>query len=103
MTQHTPGPWVQGNEDDFRGIPIERSDVPLGAYVAIANVPVDYSDRPEREANARLIAAAPELLEFVRKRACGLPACINGCARAERQRDLACEAHAAIAKAEGRT
>lgn len=62
MTQHTPGPWVQGKEDDFKGIAITTPARGM-AYVAIANVPVDYTDRPEREANARLIAAAPELLE----------------------------------------
>lgn len=64
--QHTPGPWFPlfEQEDDFDGIRIEawgRED-----FVEVANVPVDYDDREQREANARLIAAAPELLAVCR-------------------------------------
>ena len=55
----TPGPWFVEfeEEDDFEGVPI--SDGSSGA--PIANVPVDFNDREEREANARRIARVPEL------------------------------------------
>jgi len=58
----TKGPWVVGEEDDFDGLPIREA---LGPEfrVPIANVPVDFTDRHEREANSRLIAAAPDLAE----------------------------------------
>ena len=52
MSGHTPGPWQVCNHP-FREYP--RVTNRLGAFVADAN-----------EANARLIAAAPELLEAVR-------------------------------------
>jgi hypothetical protein len=57
MTKHTPGPWlVEGrtvyalNDDGYNR---------FSALVQDAHTPGD-----ELEANARLIAAAPELLEF---------------------------------------
>lgn len=54
MNKHTPGPW-DADEEDFSIYQIETSD-------QIAEV---FSHHPpeELEANARLIAAAPELLE----------------------------------------
>jgi len=64
MTQkHTLGPWTADfeGEDDYDGVPITAKD--RDRYVPVANVPVYYADRPEREANARLIASAPELKE----------------------------------------
>jgi len=62
MTQkHTLGPWTVDfeGEDDYDGVPITAKG--RDGYVPVANVPVYYTDRPEREANARLIASAPEL------------------------------------------
>ena len=58
----TPGPWFADpdDEDAFDGQPIFAQHRAEG-WVPIANVPVDYDDRTEREANARLIAAAPDL------------------------------------------
>ena len=64
MTQkHTLGPWAVDfeGEEDFDGIPITAKG--RDGYVPVANVPVYYAGRPEREANARLIASAPELKE----------------------------------------
>ena len=59
MDAGTPGPWFAEfeEEDDFEGVPI--SDGSSGA--PIANVPVDFNDREDREANARRIARVPEL------------------------------------------
>jgi hypothetical protein len=59
---HTPGPWTSG------GFAIV-SDRPYPQWREIATVacdPRDLSD-PEAAANARLIAAAPELLSALRE------------------------------------
>ena len=53
-TQHTPGPWVD------IGPNIYESGPPFN-WVAT----VQTSNKPDWEANARLIAAAPELLEVL--------------------------------------
>jgi hypothetical protein len=55
MTQHTPGPWKVVDEsivtsDDNHCIAVIESD---GGYEVV---------RPQRRANAKLIAAAPDLL-----------------------------------------
>jgi hypothetical protein len=60
-TQHTPGPWSQG-EDNPLNI--------YGNHASVANVhgthPTGASTEEEAIANARLIAAAPELLAALR-------------------------------------
>lgn len=56
---HTQGPWR------YRSIP-EPTGRPIAYWIdwADSNVPLaDIYDRPDAEANARLIAAAPELLK----------------------------------------
>lgn len=62
MSGWTKGPWYIGDEDDFNGLSI-RGTLDSEYRVPIAYIPVDFDDRPEREANARLIAAAPDLAE----------------------------------------
>lgn len=60
--KHTPGPWkVSGTErgDEYRSVILGG---PHNATVAHADL-LFYSDLDECEANARLISAAPELLE----------------------------------------
>lgn len=64
MSKHTPGPWTVTDEDDFDGLAIEAAGRE-GEYVPVAHVPVDYDDRPEREANAALIARAPEMADEI--------------------------------------
>jgi len=56
--KHTPGPWVVGDN----GVRVYAPDSDT-----IINDPNDWSfpDWDEAEANARLIAAAPELLEVL--------------------------------------
>jgi hypothetical protein len=54
VTQHTPGPWILQNQTDAGQFEIEAKD--WGIIIRAH----DYSD--ETEANARLIAAAPDLL-----------------------------------------
>lgn len=59
--KHTPGPWFQGCEDDPNSGDIYMQD---GSLVAEAFI---NGDLDSRVANARLIAAAPDLLEELRQ------------------------------------
>lgn len=56
MSAHTPGPWIQGDSDDHWKRDIRTKD--LRSIAFCGSYPVE-----EAHANARLIAAAPELLE----------------------------------------
>ena len=64
MSAHTPGPWKA--EPNFRSSGW-FVDQPTGARrIALVNERDASIERPECEANARLIAAAPELLEALK-------------------------------------
>ncbi|MDT8287412.1 MAG: hypothetical protein RQ748_09905 [Elusimicrobiales bacterium] len=59
--EHTLGPWTV--QEEYDGVlPVEGWDEGLGDYVEIARVSLDILEPEQRDANARLIAAAPELL-----------------------------------------
>jgi hypothetical protein len=59
-TKHTPGPWVIGQSGDL--------DTPIFCNGKDAiNVFAGETGQLQAEANARLIAAAPEMLEEVRR------------------------------------
>ena len=63
MTQHTDGPWERLNGDEI-GATTQYRRTSIIAKLDVSSGP--QGDRPsksEREANARLIAAAPDLLE----------------------------------------
>ena len=72
QTKHTPGPWKRGNLTTNDGqAPILGED---GRIALVDGRDDDIPARsrhtapdPEREANVRLIAAAPDLLEIVRR------------------------------------
>jgi len=57
--KHTPGPWIVSDEtrENFVWILDENSDT------GVCMVHTDTDSKDESDANARLIAAAPELLE----------------------------------------
>lgn len=61
MSGHTPGPWTKVNGELFgpHGRRVLVSDSGIGVVCG-------SNPDPEHEANARLIAAAPELLEALR-------------------------------------
>lgn len=60
--KHTPGPWRFYTEPQPNGCPIVGNG--HGLMLAMLAHSVNYPDqRDEANANARLIAAAPELLE----------------------------------------
>jgi hypothetical protein len=68
IAKHTPGPWITAVENVNR-----REDVPenpkylitdaQARAVAVASPLQGRADHPERDANARLIAASPTLLK----------------------------------------
>jgi hypothetical protein len=88
MAKHTPGPWFLDDDGRIFDTP-DRGQ--LVAEVATA----DPAEPPAEEdvANARLIAAAPDLLAALEKVV----------AISDRKHDAWDEARAAIAKAEGRS
>lgn len=90
MAKHTPGPWVTSATDDTVVIDATGREV--------AAIDGDYNDPdtwPQMEANARLIAAAPDLLLALREARDAL----NG---APNTVGLHSQINSAIAKAEGR-
>ena len=89
--KHTPGPWLIQQGDEWTGGIVtlhgyNEDGTPIYWTVASYN-----RQRDEAKANARLIAAAPELLEALRWTARALHA----------EHPAAIKARAVIAKAEG--
>ena len=64
MGNWTPGPWRFLRHEDGRGEEIFGFDVAAENGKSILYF--DADDNPETEANARLIASAPELLEALK-------------------------------------
>lgn len=124
MTQHTPGPWItEAQERASRGDVDSGSDVIVvdardGLPVADCSPEAGYPLTEQHEANARLIAAAPDMLALLERvtpanpftgpELSGGPACI-GCGRSQGNdwhgdpRDTCswAAARAVIAKAKG--
>ncbi len=100
-SKHTPGPWSVGTRGD--GTPgYVYCDNELGSAVAIVyGKPLEYTvfSRAEEIANARLIAAAPDLLEALRYYASPETWTINQVEGPDG--DYGAKARAAIAKATG--
>ncbi|WP_395326892.1 hypothetical protein WBP06_09260 [Novosphingobium sp. BL-8H] len=91
-TEHTPGPWTTE-----RGLPINRMPRVCGADRSlICEVGNVGTTQDQWEANAALIAAAPELLAFVERRAKDNPIFAKG----HEKQEIA-EAIALVAKARG--
>lgn len=110
MTKHTQGPWVvhEGDEIDVRSAnPADLAQAPI--YYCIAeNIGghvhgENFDDYSEVEANARLIAAAPELLEALEGmiEVYGSEGDVDGLPKHEVELNLIAFARAAIAKARG--
>lgn len=91
MNKHTPGPWsaeLYENACYFEGVSRD------GWAVNGPNMVPDYECPLFNEADARLIAAAPELLEALKDALCALECC-------GKDYPAATKALAAIAKATG--
>ena len=69
MSKHTPGPWAVREHWSDKGcfeVFLDRSERAIGQWSAFAEV-TDYIHKKESaEANAYLIAAAPDLLEALK-------------------------------------
>ena len=87
--KHTPGPWSADKATYHNGY-VEHFVRRDGDAVAIASDITDPETRQPSEANALLIAAAPDLLEALKDALEHIPMTLQG------------RALAAIAKAEGR-
>lgn len=103
-SKHTPGPWLYGDYNELRADRPNDDECILIATVCDAPFGLDYGNqrtRPhaagEAQANARLIAAAPELLEALEAfmNACRVDGVPLGWGLVEHN------ARAAIAKAKG--
>lgn len=102
--QHTPGPWKAVGENQDIIVP---ADAQPPYTDRIAGIYIYYSERKgEGEANARLIAAAPELLESLESIICITDLREHNKNRPgglfELLRDAAGTARSAIAKATGK-
>ncbi len=93
--KHTPGPWLNAGRGAGAHIHADKGEIAwLRSYMGIPDEEID--------ANAHLVAAAPDLLEALRDFAsmkcetAGVEDLEGGCCRT-------CRARAAIAKAEGRS
>lgn len=102
MTEHTPGPWQESSSDlSILGNP-ERTGFDDLVIVAICE-PSDPCAAPldQQQANARLIASAPDLLEVLKGICCRVMGNSTGSFTIGVGHIKA--ARAAIAKAEGPT
>jgi hypothetical protein len=64
--KHTPGPWLESRKS--KSTILQSIDIKVGSErIAYVTVPYTAKNIEECEANARLIAAAPDLLEACRK------------------------------------
>lgn len=74
-TQHTPGPWSASFKPQPNGCPIVGAN---GLMVAMLAHSINHKDQSEiAMANARLIAAAPDLLSAL-EMARALMVCVDG-------------------------
>lgn len=96
MSMHTLGPWITDDADKHDIARYVMSDLrPFPHTIARLELGRHRAERAEQEANARLMAAAPELLEALEEM---LSAWDEGPAYGAASAD---KARAAIAKATG--
>ena len=97
-TKHTPGPWYNSTANP-QAVNKDGKGLAIGIATTHGTDDANYSDffpsTEEAKANARLIAAAPELLDLVRR----MGAHIADQCGDQPVHPLAAEARAAIAKA----
>lgn len=96
-TQHTPGPWFVNGPWHIQAA--QPTTLPVIPVIVAQVTPLRSANQAEREANANLIAAAPELLEALT----ALVAAISeGCnSEGKFMEGLAYDARSAISKACG--
>lgn len=66
---HTPGPWLLSHNTNWKTNPFSVTVRKPGVHnTTVANIPTRMTIPPqEQQANARLIAAAPELIAMLAK------------------------------------
>jgi hypothetical protein len=97
---HTPGPWKALPDTGSESFAFEVTGQRMEGVALV------YAYDTPSDANARLIAAAPDLLEALRDALTGFTDLSNGWPERElhmRPADVIAKAQSAIAKAEGRT
>ncbi len=64
MIKHTPGPWLLNKNNNWKTNPFSVTVRKPGVHsTTVANIPTRMTISPaEQQANAHLIAAAPEML-----------------------------------------
>jgi len=96
--KHTPGPWIR--EGSLVYALNERGRDRMCMNIHVYTSAIDGAEPGEAEANARLIAAAPEMLEAL-QRFVEVDACDCHTRKNEAGPCAWCQAKAATAKAEG--
>ena len=100
-TEHTPGPWTFDGYDGDQGYEVGGPPDYCG-ILATAHHDTDEHDKGEAEANARLIASAPDLLSALELACDGIEGVSVGSWYADQLADIALPTiKAAIAKARG--
>lgn len=113
MGEHTPGPWKTGREDmqSYEGLTGQpfwsvyaqdpRAGVHLGTPLPllIARLPGAEIEQAEGRANAKLIAAAPELAEALENTLYLAQKWADGVGRSHPDHEVIVEAVAALKKA----
>ena len=104
MTAHTPGPWtLLARPDHARGFKVTDADGEFVSYLPASRYHDERRDG-EAESNARLMAAAPDLLAALQTVTTALHSCCLVITDDEARKDaleMVADARAAIAKARG--
>ncbi|MBB4347996.1 hypothetical protein [Aliirhizobium cellulosilyticum] len=95
--KHTPGPWIVS---DYSKYHVQKPNRGLLCSTGVGNSS-GHSDRYEDYANARLIAAAPDLLEALKEATLALEGFSKGEGVFKPIEQTIVMSRAAIAKAEG--
>jgi hypothetical protein len=68
VSKHTPGPWGLGKAYGRREVTLKREHWEIGSSVTLSGVAIAFAphERDGDQANAHLIAAAPEMLTALR-------------------------------------
>lgn len=105
MTEHTPGPWFAVSERLYQGKhhvagrgPVVKASGRPRTIAEVYRATTQDGREKEAEANARLIAAAPELYEALQDCVALLSGEVSGAAQVN---SILRESRAAIAKVEG--
>lgn len=100
LAAHTPGPWIVESNGHY---PIVRKRFRPDHHMDVCGPIYGYmyaeDEKGEQAANARLIAAAPEMYEAL-KRIAQLGPTLSLAELVDRDIDIRCEARLAISKAE---